>query len=313
MKLINQLIIKTTGYIIITILVISISTYGISFFFENFFSHSYFLGVIDKHEIFKKRNSRNNLIIIGGSSNAFGIDSKEMQQALHVPVINLGVNAAFGAQFYFSEAKKEAKSGDIVLANLEYETTTDSFRYGGIQLYQMFFESHFKGLCYANIGHYYNSFFQMGNITRRNILYYINKKGVPDFNPTYNREAFDENGDLQNQPFKGKYKNGHINLFYPSDYFISTITEFNEYCKNNNIKLLYSFPPIAKSTYNSKKATELYNMLLKANIAVINKPENSVYNDSLFVVTYYHLCKEGRYIYTSKLIGDLKLINRKAR
>ena len=122
MKLINQLIIKTTGYIIITILVISISTYGISFFFENFFSHSYFLGVIDKHEIFKKRNSRNNLIIIGGSSNAFGIDSKEMQQALHVPVINLGVNAAFGAQFYFSEAKKEAKSGDIVLANLEYDS-----------------------------------------------------------------------------------------------------------------------------------------------------------------------------------------------
>jgi hypothetical protein len=178
----------------------------------------------------------------------------------------------------------------------------------------MFFESNGKGFYYAEIGHYYNSFFQLGNVIRNNVLLYINKR-TPEIDPIYNREAFDEYGDLQSQPFKGGYencndpKNFRVSKFKPSNYFISHLIQLDEYCKKNDIKLLYSFPPIAKSAFNYKKATELYNRLLDAKIAVINKPENSTYCDSLFIGTNYHLCKEGRTIYISKLIKDLRSSN----
>jgi hypothetical protein len=128
MKQINQFIIKSVSFGVIAVLVIAVLTYGISICFKQYKMHSYFLGVIDKHEIFEKRNTKNNLIIIGGSSNAFGIDSKEIQKALNIPVMNFGVHGDFGSEFYYSEAKKEAKSGDVVLANIEYELTSDSVR-----------------------------------------------------------------------------------------------------------------------------------------------------------------------------------------
>jgi hypothetical protein len=60
------------------------------------------------------------LLVAGGSSAMFGIDSRQLEQALGRPVINLGVNAGLGLPAILSQALASAEPGDTVMLALEY-------------------------------------------------------------------------------------------------------------------------------------------------------------------------------------------------
>lgn len=60
------------------------------------------------------------LIVAGGSSAMFGIDSQQLGQALQRPAINLGVNAGLGLPAILSQTLKSANPGDTVVLALEY-------------------------------------------------------------------------------------------------------------------------------------------------------------------------------------------------
>ncbi|WP_260456119.1 hypothetical protein [Pseudomonas baetica] len=60
------------------------------------------------------------LVLVGGSSAMFGLDSKQLEQALGRPVINLGVNAGIKSPYIQSYARQAIKPGDWVLMPVEY-------------------------------------------------------------------------------------------------------------------------------------------------------------------------------------------------
>ncbi|WP_372717565.1 hypothetical protein [Novipirellula sp.] len=64
------------------------------------------------------------LIVLGGSNVAFGIDSPTLQQHCDMPVINGGLHAALGLQFYLDVATDCAKKGDVVVLMPEWMLLT---------------------------------------------------------------------------------------------------------------------------------------------------------------------------------------------
>lgn len=60
------------------------------------------------------------LVIAGGSSAMFGVDSQQLGQAFGRPAVNLGVNAGLGLPVILNQTLASVKAGDVVILVLEY-------------------------------------------------------------------------------------------------------------------------------------------------------------------------------------------------
>lgn len=59
------------------------------------------------------------LLLVGGSSLAFGVDSARLERAFGRPVVNLGLHAGLGAELILRQGEAVAREGDLVLLALE--------------------------------------------------------------------------------------------------------------------------------------------------------------------------------------------------
>ena len=312
MKQIVKLLRKTILFFIISCVFLQFLNLFFATVFEKRNYSSYFLSIIDKHINYNKNKKNKNLIIIGGSSNAFGINSYLIDSLTGLNTMNFGVHGDLGVEFMLSEGKFEADSNDIILANIEYELSNENVPYGGTELYQAIFESKGRILKYGKFQHVINTFFYGGLVLRNNILSYINAPKLHR-HKVYFREAFDKRGDLQSQNTynKNKFnvchssKNFQKSNFNPSKKYIKRLSFLENYCNKNNITLYISFPPIASSSYNFEKSELLFDMLCNENLNLINNPTDGVLCDTLFLGTNYHLTKFGRDIYSLSLANEI--------
>jgi hypothetical protein len=59
------------------------------------------------------------LLLVGGSSLAFGVDSARLERAFGRSVVNLGLHAGLGAEFILRQGEAAARAGDLVLLTVE--------------------------------------------------------------------------------------------------------------------------------------------------------------------------------------------------
>jgi hypothetical protein len=76
--------------------------------------------LIDKHKIAKNTHSPK-ILIVGGSSGLFGINSDSLENKLHFRVANISFIAPLGTCFIFNDALKEVKKGDKIFVTMEYD------------------------------------------------------------------------------------------------------------------------------------------------------------------------------------------------
>lgn len=69
---------------------------------------------------------RPKVLLVGGSSTLFSLDSRQLQQAWERPVVNFGANAALGLRYILASARPYLQPGDLVLMPLEYNLYQDS-------------------------------------------------------------------------------------------------------------------------------------------------------------------------------------------
>lgn len=60
------------------------------------------------------------LILIGASTLAFGVDSKQISDSLGINVINMGLHAGIGARYYIDDYLQYIRQGDIVIISPSY-------------------------------------------------------------------------------------------------------------------------------------------------------------------------------------------------
>lgn len=68
------------------------------------------------------------ILLVGGSNGLFGVDSKQLEQALGIPVYNLCLQADLGIPFFLDMTLAAARPGDIVLFSPEYRCRSGSTR-----------------------------------------------------------------------------------------------------------------------------------------------------------------------------------------
>ena len=93
---------------------------------------NYMAALFDKHELLQDQ-SRPRIIVLGGSSVAFGLASPELAKRFDRPVVNLGLHAALGLEPLLRMAEKYVREGDVIVVAPEYALMSKTAQFHGTQ------------------------------------------------------------------------------------------------------------------------------------------------------------------------------------
>ncbi|MEO7357971.1 MAG: hypothetical protein ABIY50_10695 [Ignavibacteria bacterium] len=287
--------------------------------------YNYLAAIIDKNNLLDTVKSPR-IIFVGASNIAFGIDSEEIEDAFHIPVINMGLHGNLGFDFILNEVKYNLKKGDIIILAIEFYL--DEFDYPTISYLLNVYP---QAEQYVERDAYYykeklkfefakaqlarkrlfNIFF--GKILNLKEAKLIAESDLNLFDTTiYSRNKFNSNGDVISHLDKPSLKDirGRIQIAR-KDYSgrIDKMNEFAEFSESKGAKVFYTYPcyPETEFIRNKGPIMDLDKKLSRElKMPVIASPTEFIFPDSLFFDTVYHLNKEGRELRTIRMIEILK-------
>jgi hypothetical protein len=256
------------------------------------------------------------LILMSGSSVAFGVDGQLLSNELEIPVVNAALHFQLGSHFLMEQLKRTVRKGDIVLISMEYVMTSKGIQeeqlsvadfYPPAQQWIQYQSTNERVVAYAT--HRLADFkLMMGELwsgTRRKPI------SIDDTTSVFFRKCFAKNGDLLghlNNPSPG-FNNPEISDEIVYDKQIQDFNDFYDFATQKGVSVLFTFPTYAESGFekNMPVIRKLEKQLRdNLKIPIIGNPENSVMDDSFFFDSVYHPNAKGRKIFTSRLIQLLE-------
>ncbi len=249
------------------------------------------------------------LILLGGSSSFFGIDSNKLQDDLEMNVVNMAQFAGFGLKFMLQQTKGNTKEGDIVLLNFEYflklnmrsevEEKIKRFHPESATLINGESTTFTENLIY----NFQNNIESIATILIRSM---IKESDTYKFSRTAN-EYGDNIGYLpyENEANRSKMKKTDYRYYEG----IQLIKNYLKDIENNGGDGFIMFPPISEYASNlNKDVYEKYYRDFKIAFGnrVICSPYQMVFADSLFFDSPYHLNAYGRKLRTERMIEIMK-------
>lgn len=238
------------------------------------------------------------LVVLGGSSVAYGINSPMIKDSLHMNVINAGLTAGMGLKYILEEATPHLRKGDIVLICLEY--------------------AHFYGTMYGNeisLGPamYWTGFRNIHLLNNQQLIYAI--KGLPTAvrmnlstkKQSYATGVFNEYGDVVIRPAASKYrKNEQINSKINEE-FAQCFIQCVENIEKKGCRVLIAPQVICKQSFRKETGDEVSLWLKQHGHAFIAPPESHCMPDSFGLDTDNHMTEQGARVFTSKVISALRI------
>ena len=276
-----------------------------------------FVGALD--EKFERLSGieEEKIVIVGGSSVAFGYDSTIIEKYTEMPVVNFGLYAALGTKLMLDLSKKEIGAGDIVIIAPELDRQTLSLYFnssatlraldGSPHLYKYIPSEHIFSLLGAS-----------WDFLKDKVSYMIN--GKPAYEGVYSAASFNEYGDIsyyrqENEMPLYYDPNTPIALF--SDIldgeFVDYLNDYIAYCREEGAEVYFEYCPMNSLAISDTVTDEqliLFENYLKENINctfIGSGIKNYIYEPGYFYNTNFHLNTAGAVMHTVNVTKDLLL------
>lgn len=280
------------------------------FIIGNHYQGSYTASLSDKVARLKAINEPK-IILETDSNLAFGIYSPMIEEALNMPVVNMGIHSEFGNAFNENMMKLNLNSGDIVIVcHLTFSddnTIKDpplmwkTIEYNQ-ELWKIIRPEDYHDMIQTWPGYLWDAFMSW-------------LKGGTDYEPPYSRRAFNKYGDVVKRPEESRkpletlIKEREVKVRDINDICINRINELNKYVKEHGATLLVAGYPIISGDFTPPP--EDYDAFTRELSERLDCEVISDYRDyfipyQYFYDTIYHLDEEGAKIRTSQLIKDIK-------
>lgn len=284
----------------------------------NQYQEGYTGAMIDKVARLKSINEPK-IILVGDSNLAFSMNSPMLQEAMGMPVVNLGLHAGLGHVFPERAAKFNINSGDIVIVS--YYTFTDSGFIANPAFAWYAVEYHKDLWDIVHPEDYLNMLKTWPQYWLSSFSLWITFQGNSDSPPhviggvSYLRKSFNECGDVVVKPEEEKELASDLlrlhNIDLPSinSTCINQLNELNRYAQQRGAVVLIAGYPIA---YGPKTPpAEAYDRFQKELAQRLDCEVISNYRDYFISYEYcydyiLHLDERGADIRTSQLIKDLE-------
>lgn len=283
------------------------------FVFGSQFSTSYLAVLQDKMDRLN-RIEEPKIILVGHSALAFGIRSDMMEDALGMPVVNLGLHGALGNAFHEEIAKCNIRPGDIVV--LSHSTFSDDGKISDCATAWTTIDAHFALLRLCSLRDMVGMLAAYPTYFQTALTYWKNGAGedIPQNTP-YSRYAFNEYGDVDYKPQALQmdpdsfFAENPVNLPEINRNCVDRINRLNTYVTERGASLVIAGYPIAYGDYSKFTPSEIdaFESELRdvMDCDVISNYTDYLYPYRLFYDTTLHLTQEGAEIRTQQLISEL--------
>lgn len=260
----------------------------------------------EQKELYAKSIHTNKIVITSGSNALYGLNTIDIEKALHVPVVNFAVNAGLNNNYIFTKTQEILRPGDIVIVPDEYQHIIwdGELSKSKNQYILAYDRKYFNALPFLeqlkiintiSLKDIYDSIIEQSRFTKES----INKgkrKTLKSLNK--NGDKIDKNGYFPkkiahtNSPFPLKSK-----FHFPTK-GLKEIVKFNTWCQEHHIYLYMTFPNTVKlKEYNEKKYINFFQQLTKFykdnHIQFLGYPTDFFYPEKYFHDTNYHLNTVG--------------------
>jgi len=272
--------------------------------------NTYLAATIDKHDVAASAPGQR-LLLVGGSSVSFGVDSQALHNALGLQPVNLGLHAGLGLDFMLNEARDLMRPGDVVLLNLEYQhLLADATDLTIMQLLEYRPES-VEYLTWSQR----KRLLDCGLVYLRKVIGKAVKSRKRDHQPGYAREEFNSYGDvIGHHDSRSLYVDsgpvaewGAIDARHVES-AIDKLNAFAEECRQQEIQIFYAQPAIAEDVYEAcRESIDHLDRAVSSRVRIpmLNHATEVVYPAELFYDTPYHLLLEGKRRKTALIISRL--------
>ncbi len=261
------------------------------------------------------------IVVIGGSSVAFGIDSKIAEQELGVPVVNFGLYAAFGLKCMLELSLDALGPGDIVVIAPELSSQMYSDFVGSEYLLQAcegreellwkLGPSYFKGLISKLPAHLQ---------AKRELA----EKGATESAGVYALSSFDSFGDIiYDRPeniMDGMMSEANlpeISGSLVSDEFVDMLNTYTADARLRGAQVFFSFCPVNEKAVELADNIDIPGFLEELNgrlhCRVIASLEDHIMDAGYFYDSNFHMNNAGAVYNTLLLVNDLKRIQEDTR
>lgn len=250
------------------------------------------------------------LILVGNSNLAFGVDSQRIQEALGMPVVNMGLHGGLGNAFLENMGKLDISEGDIVVVcHSDYDddgTIPDpALAWITVEMHPEFWKlipaKAIPQMLKAYPGYLYSSAvrFLTGS-----------PKNVPETGTSYSRAGFNAFGDV--------CVRGEDSFVFTEDSVVvpqvgeetaARLNALNRYILSRGATMVVAGYPIGSGEFTPAEAEfDAFEAQLREALdcPVISRFADYYLPYSCFYDTVFHLNDEGVKLRTGQLIADLK-------
>lgn len=275
-----------------------------------------FLGALDDKVERLASIEGEKIVVIGGSSVAFGLDSALMEKHLGMPVVNFGLYAAIGTKAMLDLSLPHIGEGDIVILAPETDAQTLSLYFNGEHMWKAIDDAP-------------SLFFDLRTDSKKEMLGSLYAHAAEkllalrseplDPQGIYNSKSFNEYGDISYPRQKNE-----MTLYYDpntpiapepsivSEDFIAYVNEYISLCEDKGATVYFSFAPMNRDALApsvTEESLQIFSDYLKERIHCehISMIESLLLDPAYFYDTNYHLNDVGVVLRTKMLIEDIRL------
>ena len=314
----RKVLVKLIVYMALVLVVVSLPFIGIYLYAKAqpaTYKESYYAALPLKYDRLHSVGGEK-IVVIGGSSVAFGIDSKLVEQELGMPCVNFGLYAAFGLKPMLDLSVDAIGKGDIVIVAPELSSQMYSDYVGNDYLLQacekredMIFD---LGLSYAT-GLLSKFPAYMEEAQKIRDLGGLNVAGV------YTSSSFDEYGDIiYERPYNimdGMYSADNlpeINEQMVTTDFVEMINQYARDVEAKGAKVYFGFCPVNELSAADISDEEMDAFVEKLDecldIEIIASLEDHMIEAGYFYDSNFHTNDAGTILNTVLLVNDIKRV-----
>lgn len=304
-----------TSLIVLTIVLIPMILISFAFGISPQYDDSFYGGMAIKYDRLKGVSGRK-VVIIGGSSLAFGLRSDLLEEQLGIPVVNFGLYANLGMKYMLDVAEDFIGKDDIVIVAPEQNAQALSL-YFNAEAVWCSVDGKYEILKKINRDNYADMLGKFLTFTSGKYGYWKNKN-KPNPAGVYNAKSFNEYGDIiYERPYNSM--NDGFDVSTPisfdnsviADEFINYLNSYAKAVAKSGAKTFYAFSPMnvkaLSSDSNQEKIQQYYDYIRdKLDITVIGNPLAHLLESDWFYDSNFHLNDAGAIYYTALLAQEIK-------
>jgi len=274
-----------------------------------------FLGELaDKYELLKTTKEKK-IVIIGGSSVAFGFDSAYIEEKTGYKVVNFGLYATLGTKMMLDLSEVNIAEGDVILLAPELDSQTLSLYFNSTSAWQGI-EGDLSMLRYIGSDNYGALLAQLPEYLSKRAGYAVSGDKLSPAG-IYRHDSFNEYGDIvyprEYNVMTFMYDRSQtitLDKSIVDPDFLDYLNDYIDRAEHKGAKVYFTFCPMNKSALDKATTAEsieaFYSYLDESlHCDVISNPNDAIMDEGYFYDTNYHLNDAGVVVHTSLVTADL--------